>query len=77
MPLYEYTCSACQQQFEVLVRGDERPACPECGGTRLEKLLSVPAAHTGGSKSQLPLCDTPRAGGCGAPLCGQGGCQGY
>lgn len=76
MPLYEYTCDTCQSQFEALVRGEERPACPECGGTKLEKLLSVPAAHVSGGKSALPICEVPRTGGCGAPICGQHGCQG-
>ena len=74
MPLYEYACDSCQQQFEVLVRGHERPACPECGSLKLEKLLSVPAAHTG---KGLPVCDIPypAAGNCGKPQCGTGGCQ--
>ena len=75
MPIYEYACDTCRQPFELLVRGGEQPACPSCGGTELEKLLSVPAAHTGGVKSLLPVCEQPpRAGGCGAPWCGQGGC---
>jgi putative FmdB family regulatory protein len=73
MPLYEYNCPACSKEFELLVRGAEKPACPECGSARLEKLLSVPAAHTGGSKS-LPVCETPRGGGCGLPQCGSGSC---
>src|SRR5690606_5532042 len=32
MPLYEYTCGGCGKEFEVLVRGQEKPACPSCGG---------------------------------------------
>ena len=75
MPIYEYVCEDCQDEFEVLVRGNEKPACPECGGQHLEKLLSVPAAHTGGSSSQLPISDGPRGGMCGLPQCGMGGCQ--
>ena len=41
---------------------------------RLEKLLSVPAAHTSGG-SQLPICEAPPGGTCGLPQCGMGGCQ--
>lgn len=73
MPLYEYTCGGCGTEFEVLVRGQERPTCPNCGGARLEKQFSVPAAHVA-SGSSLPVCDVPRGGGCGAPGCGPGGC---
>lgn len=41
MPLFEYRCLACDNQFELLVRGGVTPACPACGGTSLEKLLSL------------------------------------
>jgi putative FmdB family regulatory protein len=68
MPIYEYSCEQCQAAFEVLVRGAETPQCPDCGGTKLEKLLSVPAAHSA-NPSDLPVC--PK--GAGAPACGMGG----
>lgn len=75
MPIYEYTCEKCRVDFEFLVRGEERPACPECGGAKLTKRFSVPAAHTSGS-STLPVCEpVPRGGNCGLPQCGMGGCQ--
>jgi putative FmdB family regulatory protein len=73
MPLYEYACRTCDAQFEFLVRAGDVPSCPECGGRRLEKKFSVPAAHSQTSKS-LPICDTPSFGGCGKPGCGPGGC---
>jgi putative FmdB family regulatory protein len=76
MPIYEYNCSACDSQFELLVRGSEKPACPECGSKKLEKQLSVPAAHTAAAKSSLPMCDSPMSGGCGLPQCGGGSCAG-
>lgn len=75
MPLFEYVCQDCQHDCELLIRGGEVPECPECGSRRLEKQLSVPAAHTKGGGA-LPVCEVPRGGGCGAPACGMGGCQG-
>jgi putative FmdB family regulatory protein len=81
MPIYEYTCSTCEHDFEILLRGSERASCPECGGDRLEKQFSVPAAHTG-SAGSLPICEPPRfsvpangPGTCGRPQCGTGGCM--
>jgi putative FmdB family regulatory protein len=74
MPLYEYNCRACSAEFELLVRGDEKPRCPECDSPKLEKLLSVPAAHTAGSR-ELPMCRPAPSGGCGLPQCGSGGCM--
>lgn len=74
MPIYEYTCRQCDHDFELLVRGSELPQCPKCGGAELEKLLSVPAAHTAAANS-LPVCESPPpGGGCGLPQCGTGRC---
>ena len=59
MPIYEYSCPACDDDFEVLVRGSEQPACPACGSRKIERLLSVPAAHTGSRPSGLSVCQAP------------------
>jgi len=75
MPIYEYNCSKCESEFEILVRGDATPECPNCGGIELAKLFSVPAAHSSGT-NDLPVCQpAPPSGGCGLPQCGMGGCQ--
>ena len=73
MPIYEYVCSDCTSEFELLVLGREKPACPTCRSDKLEKLLSVPAAPSMG-RSELPVCERPTSGGCGLPQCGPGGC---
>lgn len=72
MPLYEFHCDQCEQDFEQLMRANEKPECPDCGTHKVEKLISVPAAHSGGTASDLPIA----GGGCGRPQCGTGGCQG-
>ena len=73
MPLYEYTCRKCESDFELLIRGGETPECPGCGSKKLEKLLSVPAAHTAGS-GDFPVCGTAGPAPCGLPECGSGRC---
>ncbi|HEV3007389.1 MAG TPA: zinc ribbon domain-containing protein [Pirellulales bacterium] len=74
MPLYEYQCEACGNDFELLVRSGDKPACPDCGGERLAKQFSVPAAPVGSSSAGgLPMADGPWQG-CGKPGCGPGGC---
>ena len=75
MPIYEYACQQCGEEFELLVRGDEQPACPGCESSKLERLLSAPAAHTGAKSTVLPIA-SHEAGGCGRPQCGTNGCQG-
>ena len=73
MPIFEYTCTTCQREFEALVRSGVRTACPSCGATRLVKRLSVFAV--GGSSTHAPA---GRAAGpcgtCGDPR-GPGACS--
>ena len=73
MPIYEYSCRRCESAFELLVRGQETPECPECGSHKLQKLLSVPAAPAVKKSSPLPVC-APEPGNCGRPQCGGGRC---
>ena len=42
MPIYEYVCTSCNHEFEALVMGGKTPVCASCGGTELERLLSLP-----------------------------------
>ncbi len=69
MPIYEYICQDCNQEFEWLSRADEQPVCPSCGKSQLSKKFSVPAAHTSGSP-EMPCRETGTCnpGNC----CGQG-----
>jgi putative FmdB family regulatory protein len=44
MPFYEYECSACKHQTEVLQKISDAPLkkCPECGKQTLKRLISAP-----------------------------------
>ncbi|HEY8538033.1 MAG TPA: zinc ribbon domain-containing protein, partial [Steroidobacteraceae bacterium] len=44
MPFYEYECSACKHQTEVLQKISDAPLkkCPECGKQTLKRLMSAP-----------------------------------
>lgn len=50
MPIYEYSCKKCSNQFELLVRGKKTPACPSCDSEDLERLLSVPGVRSESTK---------------------------
>lgn len=43
MPIYEYACQKCGNEFELLVRGKEKAACPACKSGDLERKISLPA----------------------------------
>ena len=58
MPIYEYSCAKCGEEFEELVfANDTREIqCPECRGTAVTKKMSATgltgaaACDTGGSR---------------------------
>ena len=65
MPIYEYKCSKCNNEFECLVIGSsEEVACPECSGTEVERLLSACSFKSSGSYS------APSTGGGGSSCSG-------
>ncbi|MEM7454392.1 MAG: zinc ribbon domain-containing protein [Planctomycetota bacterium] len=73
MPLYEYHCSECDEQFELLIRGNEKAECPKGCATELEKQLSLTATPSV-SGSSLPIADPmPSSGGgsCCSSGCGK------
>jgi putative FmdB family regulatory protein len=63
VPIYEYACRSCEQEFEELSRSMDKPEpvqCPACGGAKVERRFSVFAARQ--SAEPTPAA---RAGGCG------------
>jgi len=71
MPIYEYACGGCGREFEMLVRSDTVPECPECHSKKLDKKLSVFAA-VGSTADAAPMAAGP-CGTCGHPD-GPGSC---
>jgi putative FmdB family regulatory protein len=51
MPICEYACQQCGEKLDVLVHGDEKPACPHDKSRRLTKLLSVVGGHVANPSS--------------------------
>lgn len=52
MPIYDFLCTKCEYEFEVLARGTDTPVCPECGSSQVTRLVSLPAPQ-GKSKDKL------------------------
>jgi putative FmdB family regulatory protein len=73
MPIFEYICEECQHEFEALVLGKEKAACPKCHSKKLAPQLSVFAvsAKSGGS---APSMSGGPCGSCGDPR-GPGSCS--
>ena len=51
MPIYEYSCNKCGREFEELVFGEDKPACPACGAKETERLMSCACVRGSGSDS--------------------------
>ncbi len=59
MPIYEYRCRNCGKVFEILVRRNDVPVCPQCNSRDLKKLLSMFNSHVGkGSGAASSSCAT-------------------
>jgi putative FmdB family regulatory protein len=66
MPIYEYICEDCKEQFEkIVINKQQEIACPKCSSKKAAIQLSVFATAGNGSSS-------PSSGG----FSGGGGCCG-
>jgi|Deesub1362B_J571_1020462.scaffolds.fasta_scaffold01736_7 putative FmdB family regulatory protein len=60
MPIYEFECQACHEEFEELVMGGNASIhCPSCGSERVKKLMSAAAFKCNGN-----FVSTTSSGGC-------------
>ena len=51
MPIYEYRCEACGDEFETLVLRKTEPECPSCQSQDLERLLCLPTVQSSSTRA--------------------------
>ena len=71
MPIYEYTCKKCSDEFEKLVNSGDKVSCSSCGSTQVSRRLSLFAVNS--SAKSMPECacgDGFEKGRCGSGMCG-------
>jgi len=74
VPIYDYTCEACEEQFDELVRFDAPPPpCPACDSEETQRMLSTfltPNLIGGQRRFVTDIGTKMQELGC----CGGGGC---
>ncbi|MCR4427403.1 MAG: zinc ribbon domain-containing protein [Firmicutes bacterium] len=70
MPIFEFRCKKCGRKFEELVCGPSSVACPDCGGSDVEKLFS-----TFGYRSGSGFKSSTGGGRSACASCGGGSCS--
>jgi putative FmdB family regulatory protein len=68
MPIYEYRCNGCGEDFEILVLGSREICCPKCSSKELKKKLSA----FGMSGVDKPFAGSSSAG---CTSCSKGSCS--
>ena len=71
MPIYEYHCCSCGNDFECLVFGSEKPNCPECESGDVCKQMSVCGFMSKGSGGETvsKSAGSSACAGCSATSC--------
>ena len=69
MPIYEFKCPDCNEEFETLVfRSDEQVTCPQCKGDKVKRMMSACGYKSSGSPARS-------AGSSGCSTCSSGNCS--
>jgi putative FmdB family regulatory protein len=72
MPIYEYVCKSCKQEFEIIRPMSQKDApleCEKCGSKKVKRKLSVfSARNESGSVAGT-------SGGCDCGSCSGGNCN--
>jgi putative FmdB family regulatory protein len=69
MPIYEFECAGCSAKFEQLMSlSSAKPDCPNCHGTKVEKLFSTFGCKAGDTFTSSATGNS--CGGCSSHNCG-------
>jgi putative FmdB family regulatory protein len=69
MPIFEFRCQACGNEFEKLVFGSDAVECPSCHQADVEKLMSACSAKVGYKFTAASNPKGASCGGCSATSC--------
>lgn len=74
MPMYEFHCNKCNDNFEELASANETVPCPKCGSTDTERLISACRCMCGGAGDD-GASSASHGSSCGCSGCSGGHCS--
>ena len=68
MPIFEFICNECKNEYETIANRDELPPCPACKSENIEKKISICAfaSHNIGGVTVKRSAAPKAASGCGS-----------
>lgn len=76
MPIFEYACEKCGNEFEEIVFGsNDTVKCPACGSDKTGKLMSCCRHKSGGAAPDLGAVPSMPSSGGGCSGCSGGNCS--
>lgn len=75
MPMYEYHCNSCNNEFELRQKFSDPPPdqCPKCGSETVVKMISATSFNLKGdgwfNTGYCPKTEAPKPAGCPSGGC--------
>jgi putative FmdB family regulatory protein len=75
MPIYEFHCEECGQDFESLIMGSDEPECTVCQSKNVCKLMSTCGfiSKSGNGETVRSTASASSCSGCASTNCGSCG----
>jgi len=69
MPIFEYICEKCRNEFELLVFRNDEPACTKCGDKNPRKKMSACSFSVGNTSKAASPSNGSGCSGCTSSNC--------